>query len=71
MRPYPVLRWRHLHVAGAAALIISRSASDLDHDGAVEPSEVKSILASLAMDLATPGFDDVSGYGLIKLEGLN
>ncbi len=59
------------HVAGAAALIISRSASDLDHDGAVEPSEVKSILASLAMDLATPGFDDVSGYGLIKLEGLN
>jgi subtilisin family serine protease len=59
------------HVAGAAALIISRTSSDLDHDGVVEPSEVKSILASLATDLATPGFDSVSGYGLINLEGLH
>lgn len=59
------------HVAGAAALIISRASSDLDHDGAVEPLEVKSILASLATDLSTPGFDTVSGYGLINLEGLN
>lgn len=59
------------HVIGAAALVISRTSSDLDQDGAVEPSEVKSILASLASDLATPGFDDLSGYGLINLEGLN
>lgn len=59
------------HVAGAAALVISRTSSDLDQDGAVEPSEVKSILASLASDLATPGFDNLSGYGMINLEGLN
>jgi len=59
------------HVAGAAALVISRTSSDLDQDGVVEPLEVKSILASLASDLATPGFDNLSGYGMINLEGLN
>jgi subtilisin len=59
------------HVAGAAALIISLPSSDLDLDGSVEPSEVKSILASMARDLASPGFDDVSGWGLIDVSGLH
>lgn len=58
------------HVAGAVAVVMSSAESDLDHDGAVEPSEVEAILASLAIDLATPGFDNVSGYGLISLAGL-
>jgi len=59
------------HVAGAAVLIIGLTSSDLDGDGAVEPSEVKSILAESAIDLDDPGFDNVSGWGLIDVSALN
>ena len=58
------------HVAGAVALILARSSSDLDFDGTITPSEVEAVLASISVDLASPGFDSVSGWGLIDLQRL-
>lgn len=56
------------HVTGAVALILARSSSDLDQDGTITPFEVEAVLKAISVDLASPGFDSVSGWGLIDLQ---
>lgn len=46
------------HVAGTAALLISR--------GITDPALIESVLKKTAKDLGTPGRDDLYGYGLIQ-----
>jgi subtilisin family serine protease len=58
------------HVAGAVALILARSSSDLDADGTITPLEVEAVLKQISVDLVTNGFDSVSGWGLIDLSRL-
>ncbi len=47
------------HVAGVAALILSKNSSST-------PEQVKQILTSTAKDLGTAGRDDTYGYGLVN-----
>ncbi len=58
------------HVAGAVALILARPTSDLDADGTITPLEVEAVLQAISVDLASSGFDSVSGWGLIDLSRL-
>ncbi len=46
------------YAAGVASLILSR-------DQSLTPDEVLAILTGTARDIGTPGFDDLSGWGLI------
>jgi len=46
------------HVAGVAALLISR--------GFTTPQQIRQRLAETAEDLGTPGFDNFYGYGLVN-----
>jgi serine protease len=46
------------HVAGAAALLVSRGIKD--------PATIEALLTKTAKDLGTPGRDDFYGYGLIQ-----
>ena len=53
------------HVAGAAALLIQRArAASLPSD----PATITAQLESSALDVETPGPDDVSGYGKLRLD---
>jgi subtilisin family serine protease len=58
------------HVAGAVALILDRPESDLNGDGIITPMEVEDVLKQISVDLASPGFDNLSGWGLIDLSRL-
>ena len=46
------------HVAGAAALLVSRGIKD--------PAAIEALLTKTARDLGAPGKDDLFGYGLIQ-----
>jgi subtilisin family serine protease len=46
------------HVAGTAALLISR--------GITDPAMIEAMLKKTARDLGAPGRDDLYGYGLIQ-----
>lgn len=55
------------HVAGAAALVLSvPSKCDFDLNGSCSPDEVKQRLEQTAIDLGTPGKDDLYGSGLVN-----
>jgi subtilisin family serine protease len=55
------------HVTGAAALIIDTKKCDLNLDGVCTPSEVKQRLEQTAVDLGTPGKDNLYGSGLVNV----
>jgi subtilisin len=55
------------HVTGAAALIIDTKKCDLNLDGVCKPSEVQQRLEQTAIDLGTPGKDNLYGSGLVNV----
>jgi subtilisin len=55
------------HVTGAAALIIDTKKCDLNLDGICTPSEVQQRLEQTAIDLGTPGKDNLYGSGLVNV----
>lgn len=58
------------HVAGAAALVLTRpiGAYDLDSDGVWDPQEVQNRLEATAEDLGVAGRDNLYGSGLVDAE---
>lgn len=56
------------HVAGTAALVLSRPVGvyDTDGDSAWDPEEVLQKLKNTATDLGPVGFDEYFGYGLVN-----
>ncbi len=54
------------HVTGVAALVLDTNVCDFDNSGICTPDEVKTRMANTAVDLGTPGKDDLYGYGLIN-----
>jgi subtilisin family serine protease len=55
------------HVSGAAALIIDTKKCDLNLDGVCTPAEVQQRLEQTAIDLGTPGKDNLYGSGLVNV----
>jgi subtilisin len=55
------------HVSGAAALIIDTKKCDLNLDGICTPAEVQQRLEQTAVDLGTPGKDNLYGSGLVDV----
>jgi hypothetical protein len=55
-------------VAGAVALIMEGRRKFLIGSPATSPDQVKTVLQSTAVDMETPGFDYISGFGLIDAE---
>jgi len=53
------------HVTGAAALVLANGITDDNGNGRVN-DEVRDQLLSTATDLGTPGWDSVSGWGLVN-----
>lgn len=54
------------HVAGSAALLLGRvEKCDTNNDGKCSPDEVQTRLQNTALDLGTPGFDNLYGWGLV------
>jgi subtilisin len=56
------------HVSGLAALLLSASMADLNGDGVVNGRDVRLLIQNTAVDLGTPGFDDIYGYGRVSVE---
>lgn len=54
------------HAAGAAALIMS--AHQKFYNTAMTPDQVRNLLINHASDMYTPGFDFLSGYGLLDAD---
>ena len=60
------------HVAGSAALLLARASTTpalcdtITIDGKCDPDEVQAKLQSSAIDLGTPGFDPLYGWGLVN-----
>lgn len=54
------------HAAGAAALILEGKKKF--YDKVLEPDSVRIILSNTALDMATPGYDSLSGAGLIQAD---
>jgi len=52
------------HAAGAAALLID--ARNRFYNETLSPTDLRSLLQSTAIDMATPGFDYTTGYGFIQ-----
>ena len=52
------------HAAAAAALIIEGQQKFIAHT--ITPAETRTLLESTALDMNTPGFDAVTGYGFIQ-----
>jgi subtilisin family serine protease len=55
------------HVSGAAALTIDTKKCDLNLDGICTPAEVQQRLEQTAIDLGTPGKDNLYGSGLVNV----
>jgi len=55
------------HAAAVAALIMEGKKKFLNQP-LTSPAEIKSLLQNTATDMNTPGFDNVSGYGLINAD---
>ena len=55
------------HAAAAAALLMEGRKKFLNQN-IVTPAEVKSLLINSATDMETPGFDYISGHGLINID---
>ncbi len=55
------------HVSGAAALVISSGAADVDSDGISRNHEVRQKLQTTAVDLGNAGRDEQYGYGLVDV----
>jgi len=55
------------HVTGAAALIIDTKKCDLNLDSVCTPAEVQQRLEQTAIDLGTPGKDNLYGSGLVDV----
>ena len=54
------------HAAAVAALILQ--GKKLFYNKVLEPDSVRIILSNTALDMSTPGFDNISGYGLIQAD---
>jgi hypothetical protein len=54
------------HAAGVAALLIE--AKNRFYDASLAPAELKTILQSTAIDMHSPGYDPLSGYGFIQAD---
>lgn len=54
------------HAAGVAALILQ--GKKLFYNKNLEPDSVRIILGNTALDISSPGFDNISGYGLIQAD---
>ena len=54
------------HAAAVAALILE--GKNKFYSKELEPDSVRIILSNTASDMSTPGFDNVSGYGLIQAD---
>ena len=54
------------HAAGVAALILQ--GKKLFYNKNLEPDSVRIILSNTALDMSSPGFDNISGYGLIQAD---
>ncbi len=52
------------HAAAVAALLIQGQQKYLTHTST--PAEIKSLLTSTALDMGTPGYDPITGYGFIQ-----
>jgi hypothetical protein len=55
------------HAAAAAALIMEGKKKFLDQ-AVTLPYEIRSLLKNTAIDMETPGFDFISGHGLINID---
>lgn len=57
------------HVAGAAALVLTRplAAYDVNSNGKWDQEEVKYLLSETALDLGDVGFDSVYGHGRVNV----
>ena len=55
------------HAAAAAALLMEGRMKFLNQN-VVPPAQIKSLLINSATDMETPGFDFISGYGLINID---
>ncbi len=56
------------HVSGLAALLLSAGLTDLNGDGVINGLDARLLIQDSAVDLGTPGFDDVYGYGRVSVE---
>ncbi|GBD34306.1 Thermostable alkaline protease [bacterium HR35] len=54
------------HVTGVAALVLDRKTCDFNLDGVCTPSEVQQKLEGSAIDLGSPGKDNLYGSGLVN-----
>ena len=54
------------HAAGVAALILE--GKKRFYNKVLDPDSVRIILSNTALDMSTPGFDNISGYGLIQAD---
>lgn len=58
------------YVAGAAAVLLSSGKfEDLNGDGVQDHKDVRLTLIQDALDLGTAGFDELYGYGMVRLQG--
>lgn len=55
------------HVSGLAALLLSAGITDVDGDGVVNGRDVRLLMQNAAVDLGTPGFDEIYGYGRVSV----
>ncbi|RLD79649.1 MAG: hypothetical protein DRJ15_08945 [Bacteroidetes bacterium] len=54
------------HVAGVAALLLQAKAKFYDPGETLSPVEIKDILQATAVDMESPGFDPLTGAGLVN-----
>jgi hypothetical protein len=54
------------HIAGVAALLLEAKHKYYGPDSTLTPNQMRSVLQSTATDMEDPGFDNVSGAGLVN-----
>ena len=56
------------HASGLAALLLSAGITDANGDGVANHQDVRFLMQNTAIDMGTPGVDDIYGYGRISVE---
>lgn len=54
------------HIAGVAALLLEAKHKFYGADSTITPTQMRAILQNTAVDMETPGFDNISGAGLVN-----
>ncbi len=55
------------HITGVIALMLADLRNDMDNDGIVSTKEVVNIICNCTEDIGTMGYDEIYGYGVLKV----